>query len=54
MTLKKGQMITNRQGISYYQKGNKYYSNSGWIEREITKSEFEEKVEQAIKEDKNA
>jgi len=50
MKLKRGQMITNSKGVSYYQRGNKYYSNTGWLEKEISKAEFEEKVEQAFKE----
>lgn len=49
-TLPRGKMITNSKGVSYYQKGNKYYSNTGWLEREISKAEFEEKVDQAFKE----
>lgn len=48
--LKKGQMITNNKGISYYQIGKKYYSNTGWLEKEISKTEFEEKVIEALKE----
>lgn len=39
--LPKGKMITNSKGISYYQRGNKYYSNTGWLEREISKEEYE-------------
>ena len=50
MLLEKGKMITNDKGISYYQIGRKYYSNTGWLEREITKSEFEQKVKEAIAE----
>lgn len=30
--LPKGMQITNSNGVSYYQKGNKYYSNTGWLE----------------------
>lgn len=48
--LDKGKMITNSKGVSYYQKGNKYYSNTGWLEKEITKDEFDKNVEQAFKE----
>lgn len=48
--LDKGKMITNSKGVSYYQKGNKYYSNTGWSEKEITKDEFDKNVEQAFKE----
>ena len=46
--LKKGEMITNNQGVSYYQIWKKYYSNTGWLEREITKEEFEAKVKEAF------
>ena len=45
--LPKGKMITNSKGISYYQKGNKYYSNSGWFEREISYELFEKEVNKA-------
>lgn len=38
--MKKGIMYTNEKGVSYYQKGNRYFSNTGWIEREITKEEY--------------
>ena len=34
-------MYTNNAGISYYKRGKKYYSNSGWLEREITKAEYD-------------
>lgn len=33
-------MWTNAKGISYYNKGNRYFSNSGWLEKEISKEEF--------------
>ena len=42
--LPKGMMITNSKGVSYYQKGNKYYSNTGWLEREISYELFEKEV----------
>ena len=45
--LPKGKMITNSNGISYYQKGNKYYSNNGWLEREINYEVFEREVNKA-------
>lgn len=48
--LPKGKMITNGKGISYYRQGNKYYSNTGWLEREISKEEFDREVEKAFKE----
>lgn len=50
VVLKRGMMITNNEGVSYYQKGKKYYSNTGWLEREISKDEFEKKVEESFKE----
>ncbi len=50
MLLEKGKMITNKLGISYYQIGKKFYSNSGWLEREISKSEFEKEVRKTVKE----
>lgn len=45
--LPKGLMITNSEGVSYYQKGNKYYSNNGWVESEITYERFKEQVNKA-------
>ena len=45
--LPKGMMITNSKGVSYYQKGNKYYSNTGWLEREISYELFEKEVNKA-------
>lgn len=42
--LPKGMMITNCNGVSYYQKGNKYYSNTGCLEREISYELFEKEV----------
>ena len=50
MELKKGQMITNSKGISYYQRGKKYYRNTGWLEVEISKQEFDVEVEKTFKE----
>ena len=34
-------MYTNNAGVSYYKRGKKYYSNSGWLEQEITKAEYD-------------
>lgn len=51
MKIKRGKMITNSKGVSYYQKGNKYYSNNGWFEKEISKVEFDEKLEQIFKDE---
>ena len=45
--LPKGMQITNSNGVSYYQKGNKYYSNTGWLEREISFELFEKEVNKA-------
>ena len=45
--LPKGKMITNSKGVSYYQRGNKYYSNTGWLEREISYELFEKDVNNA-------
>ena len=42
--LPKGMMITNSKGISYYQIGNKYYSTTGTLVREITYEVFEREV----------
>ena len=39
--MKRKLMYTDSKGISYYQKGNRYFSNTGWLEREITKEEYE-------------
>ena len=50
MKLQKGKMITNSKGISYYQRGKKYYRNTGWLEVEISKQEFDVEVEKAFKE----
>jgi len=44
MKMKKNKMYTGQNGVSYYKVGNRYYSNSGWLEREITKLEYEENV----------
>lgn len=33
-------MYTDSSGISYYRRSNKYFFNTGWFEREITKKEF--------------
>ena len=46
--LPKGMMITNSEGVSFYQKGNKYYSNTGWLEREISYELFEKELNKAI------
>ena len=35
-------MWTNKKGISYYKVGNRYFKNTGWLEQEITKTEFQE------------
>ena len=35
-------MWTTRKGISYYKRNKKYYKNTGWLEIEISKEEFEE------------
>ena len=45
--LPEGLMITNSRGISYYQHGNKYYSNNGWVESEITYERFRNEVNKA-------
>ena len=50
MKLKRGQMITNSKGVSYYQKGNKYYSNTGWLEKEISKADFSQEQYEALNE----
>lgn len=42
--LPKGMMITNSKGVSYYQIGNKYYSTTGALVREITYEVFEKEV----------
>ena len=42
--LPKGMMITNSKGVSYYQIGNKYYSTTGALVREITYEVFEREV----------
>lgn len=38
-------MYINKQGISFYKKGNRYYKNTGWREVEISKEEFEKGIE---------
>ena len=38
-------MYTNKQGISFYKKGNRYYKNTGWREVEISKEEYEKGIE---------
>lgn len=42
--LPKGMMITNNKGISYFQIGNKYYSTTGALVKEITYEVFEREV----------
>ena len=34
-------MYTNSKGISYYKRKGRYFRNTGWLEREITKEEYE-------------
>ena len=41
----KNKMFTNSKGISYYQRKGKYFKNSGWLEKEITKEEFEREIQ---------
>lgn len=37
-------MYTNNKGVSYYKIGKKYFSNTGWLEREISKEEYDYQV----------
>jgi len=37
-------MYTNNAGISYYKRGKHYFKNSGWLEREINKEEYEQAI----------
>lgn len=37
-------MFTNKQGISFYKQGNRYYKNTGWREVEISKEEYEKEI----------
>lgn len=37
MTIK---MWTNKAGVSFYKRSNRYYKSTGWKETEITKEEF--------------
>lgn len=37
-------MYTNNAGISYYKRGKHYFKNSGWLEREISKDEYDEAI----------
>lgn len=47
--LPKGTMITGKDGISYYQIGKKYFSSTGWLQKEITFEKFKIGVESALK-----
>ena len=38
-------MYTNSKGISYYKRGKSYYRNTGWLEVEITKEEYDKEIE---------
>ena len=42
-------MWTNSKGVSYYTRGKKYYKNTGWLEREITKEEYKKDIEKIEK-----
>ena len=42
--MKKTQMFTNEKGVSYYQRGKRYFSNTGWLEREINQLTFEREI----------
>ncbi|MDY0292684.1 MAG: hypothetical protein RBR02_10165 [Desulfuromonadaceae bacterium] len=44
-------MYTGNNGVSYYKRGRKYYSNSGWSEREISKKEYDENVNRILEKD---
>jgi hypothetical protein len=39
-------MYTNKQGISFYKKGNRYYKNTGWREVEISKEEYNDSCQE--------
>lgn len=43
-------MFTGNDGVSYYKIGKKYFSNSGWLEREITKEEYEAAIKRIMNE----
>ena len=43
-------MFTGNDGVSYYKRGKKYFSNSGWLEREITKEEYEAAIKRILAE----
>ena len=51
MKKSKNMMYTNSAGVSYYKHGKKYYSNSGWLEREITKADYDKAlIQMGVKE----
>lgn len=41
-------MYTDEKGVSYYKRGNKFFSNTGWLEREISEKEFKAKTSNPI------
>lgn len=43
-------MFTGNDGVSYYKRCKKYFSNSGWLEYEITKEEYEEAIKRIMNE----
>lgn len=43
-------MYTGKDGVSYYKRGAKYYSSTGWLEHEITKDVYESNVKRILSE----
>ena len=43
-------MITGNDGISYYKKNGHYFSNSGWLERQISKEQYDKGIQKALSE----
>lgn len=42
-------MYIDNHGISYYKRKGRYFKNSGWLEREITKEEYEQAIKEITK-----
>lgn len=41
-------MFTNSAGVSFYKSNGKYYRNSGWLEVEISKEEYEKGINEVL------
>jgi hypothetical protein len=46
----RNKMYTNQKGVSYYKLYGRYFSNTGFLEVEISKEEYETEVSKAMEE----